>query len=147
VETVFGGGPRVEEKASKTGWAAVQARYRNDVVVRFNLTSQGEEQALSEAADRLFLDVWAAVAGEYVDVRLHRDDLPGLLGLLPGSLREPLMLVTDVADKVWATYPNADNKANAERVDARMIKSSVKGMDNIFFQDYQPLSVCCWKEG
>ncbi|RKU45994.1 putative metallocarboxypeptidase ecm14 [Coniochaeta pulveracea] len=146
VETVFGSSKPLEDKDTRAGWAAVQARYRNDVVVRFNVTNQGEEQALSEATDRLFLDVWAAVAGQYVDVRLHREDIPGLLGLLPKSLREPLTLVTDVADKVWETYPEKAGGRRAtvdevDKIDVRTVRSGTGGVDNIFFKDYQPLSV------
>lgn len=145
VETVFGTSKPLEDKDTSIEWAAVQARYRNDVVVRFNVTNQGEEQALSEATDRLFLDVWAAVAGQYVDVRLHREDIPGLMGLLPKSLREPLTLVTDVADKVWETYPDKTGGRPAgiqgDTIDARTVRSGTGGVDNIFFQDYQPLSV------
>lgn len=155
IEVVFGSRTERTNPDGNTSngadYAAVQARYRHDVVVRFNVTNQGEEQALSEAADRLFLDVWAVKTREFVDVRLHRDDLPSLLTLLPQSLQQPLTLVTDVAEKVWGTYPQgkkvkvktqgSKKEGTEEMFDHRMLAPNVPGVDNLFFSDYQPLSV------
>lgn len=121
---------------------AARARYSNDVVVRFNVTSLEEEAALEDAAGRLFLDVWA-FTDDYVDVRLHKDDVASLMTLLPSSLH-PAVLIPDVAAAVWATYPSYSSGKETlglDWVDPATIRPSAEGVDNIFFRDYQPLSV------
>ncbi len=50
------------------------AKYGGDVVLRFNLSTPVEEQALAEAADTLFLDVWAFTQN-WADIRLREDDV------------------------------------------------------------------------
>jgi extracellular matrix protein 14 len=44
------------------------------VVLRFNLSTSYEEQALAEAADTLFLDVWEFTSN-WADIRLREDDV------------------------------------------------------------------------
>ncbi|KAL2019977.1 hypothetical protein VTK56DRAFT_8977 [Thermocarpiscus australiensis] len=140
VEVVFG------KPSSRTkDWrpdAALQSRYRNDVVVRFNVTNSEEEAALSRAADQMFLDVWAFTT-EHVDVRLDKDDLSALLTLLPNSL-QPSVLIPDVAAAVWATYPSTAverSRFDSSMTDPARMKTSLDGMGNVFFRDYQPLTV------
>ena len=137
-----GGAGRGKDGSAKRYGGATQSRYLDDVVVRFNVTSSEEEGALSEAADRLFLDVWA-FTDEYVDVRLPRDDLASLMTLLPTSM-QPSVLITDVAAAVWATYPSNPSEKKIlgpDWVDPAMVKTSTDGVDHVFFQNYQPLSV------
>ena len=50
------------------------AKYGGDVVLRFNLSTPSEEQALAEAADTLFLDVWEFTSN-WADIRLREDDV------------------------------------------------------------------------
>lgn len=50
------------------------ARYGEDVVLRFNLSTAEEERALAEAADTLFLDVWEFTSN-WADIRLRKDDV------------------------------------------------------------------------
>lgn len=54
--------------------ATFLAKYGSDVVLRFNLTTPAEEQALAEAADTLFLDVWEFTSN-WADIRLREDDV------------------------------------------------------------------------
>ena len=140
VEAVFGK-PSTRTKGPGSG-AQLQSRYRNDVVVRFNVTNSEEEGVLAQAVEQMFLDVWAFTP-EYVDVRLDKDDVPALLTLLPKSL-EPSVLIPDVAAAVWATYPSASVKTSrieSSMADAAKMRTSLDGVGNIFFQNYQTLAV------
>ncbi|KAK3903348.1 hypothetical protein C8A05DRAFT_32930 [Staphylotrichum tortipilum] len=142
VEVVFGT-PSAGTKGGSRPDPALESRYRNDVVVRFNVTNSEEEAALASAAGQMFLDVWAFTP-QYVDVRLGKDDVSALLTLLPKAL-QPSVLIPDVAAAVWATYPSttATGKSRFEStvVDAAKLKTSLDGVGNIFFEDYQTLTV------
>ncbi|KAK4151309.1 hypothetical protein C8A00DRAFT_17284 [Chaetomidium leptoderma] len=140
VEVVFGK-PSTKTKGSGSG-AQLQFRYRNDVVVRFNVTNSEEEGALAQAVQQMFLDVWAFTP-DYVDVRLDKDDVSALLTLLPNSL-QPSVLMSDVAAAVWATYPSTavgKSRFESSMTDAAKMRTSLDGVGNIFFQDYQTLAV------
>ncbi|KAK4251123.1 hypothetical protein C7999DRAFT_11178 [Corynascus novoguineensis] len=140
LEVVFGK-PSTSTKDSRPG-AQLRSRYRNDVVIRFNVTNSEEEGAIAQAVDQMFLDVWAFTP-EFVDVRLAKDDVSALLTLLPSSL-EPSILIPDVAAAVWATYPSGlaeTSRLKSSMADAAKWRTSLDGVGNIFFQDYQPLAV------
>ncbi len=141
VEVVFGK-PTAGTRSSKPG-PALESRYRNDVVVRFNVTNSEEEAALASAAGQMFLDVWAFTP-QYVDVRLGKDDVPALMTLLPKAL-QPSVLIPDVAAAVWATYPSkaatGKSRFEATMADSAKSKTSLDGVGNIFFEDYQTLQV------
>ncbi|KAK3945013.1 hypothetical protein QBC46DRAFT_278284 [Diplogelasinospora grovesii] len=141
IELVFGKIPG-KAKESRPD-EALQARYRDDVVIRFNVSTSEEEGALSKAADQMLLDVWAFTP-EFVDIRLHKEDVTSLLTLLPASL-QPSVLIPDVSAAVMATYPSkaADgNRFDSDTGDSDKMRTLVAdGVDNIFFRDYQPLSV------
>lgn len=144
IELVFGRPSSKSQNKASTPYGGLQHNYGNEIVVRFNVTSAEEEGALSEAADRLFLDVWAFTT-EYVDIRLHKDDVASLLSLLPTSLRSGYStLIPDLAAAVWATYPSKPfdrNEFESIRLDPATIRAPRDGIDNIFFQDYQPMPV------
>ncbi len=73
------------------------ARYGGDVVLRFNLSTQLEEQALAEAADTLFLDVWEFTSN-WADVRLREDDV----SLVTTPLRNVLTHLGPITSRVIA---------------------------------------------
>ena len=50
------------------------AQYGGDLVLRFNLTTPADEEALAEAANTLFLDVWEFTSN-WADIRLRADDV------------------------------------------------------------------------
>lgn len=52
--------------------SSLQARYGNDVVLRFSVESPSQVAALREASNILFLDVWSST-DEWVDIRLAKD--------------------------------------------------------------------------
>lgn len=104
IEKVFGVPPKSVKAAPLEKSAAVVpasipqlpskllAKYGGDVVLRFNLSSPDEEQALAEAADTLFLDVWE-FTHNWADVRLREDDV--------GHCHIPLCLVIVIPLLTW----------------------------------------------
>ncbi|KAF3480421.1 uncharacterized protein GIQ15_05768 [Arthroderma uncinatum] len=140
---------RKQSQATSKAPATLQARYGEDVVLRFTIKTQDEVKALIEASNILFLDVWGT-HDEWVDIRLSRDVVPSLLGLLPASLRTShTPLIRDLAQTIYESYPNTNPSspsqqgAGARRFtpSASTSKSNSQGTKNVFFQDYQPLSV------
>ncbi|KAI4133370.1 MAG: hypothetical protein LQ338_000270 [Usnochroma carphineum] len=128
--------------------SSLLARYGGDVVLRFNITSEEEAIALAEAVNVLFLDVWE-YNSEWVDIRLSKDVVPSLLGLLPPSLHHahtPLM--HDLAQAIFESYPSLtfDDPSPPTQNDHRPFSPVLQTSENtdrtnIFFRDYQPLSV------
>ncbi|CAD6441687.1 93a645ae-b24f-4fae-9597-cf7d4a49905f [Sclerotinia trifoliorum] len=158
IEKIFGLPPKVAKRPGVPGNVArptnaqlpatLLAKYGGDVVLRFNLSTPAEEQALAEAADTLFLDVWEFTSN-WADIRLREDDVPSLLGLLPKSLQTAYShLMPDLAKSIYQSYPSmayadaAFSSKHVERAFTPALRTSkVEGADNIFFQNYQPLSV------
>ncbi|KAF2794357.1 hypothetical protein K505DRAFT_304095 [Melanomma pulvis-pyrius CBS 109.77] len=128
------------------------ARYGEDMVLRFNISTSQDASALAEAADILFLDVWE-FNEDWVDIRIAKDVVPSLLGLLPPTLQRShvaLMHDLDLAQAILNTYPSpsATQLHDEERSFSPSLKPSFpsgKGhpsrKGHPFFQDYQPLSV------
>ncbi|MCJ1378964.1 putative metallocarboxypeptidase ecm14 [Xylographa soralifera] len=122
------------------------ARYGGDVVLRFRIHQKDEAKALAEAVNVLFLDVWEFNT-EWVDIRLAKDVIPSLLGLLPASLQKshtPLM--HDLAQTIFESYPSLFSdvpEQPSHHTHRGFTPSLQKTPDetNIFFQQYQPLSV------
>ncbi|CAG8924560.1 unnamed protein product [Penicillium salamii] len=119
----------------------IHQRYGSDVVLRFLLRQPDEAEALSAASQVLYLDTWA-ITSEFVDIRLAEEMIPSLLDLLPLTLRSSYTpLMDNLADKIYASYPsnhhdNLDFGAGGA-FDGQ--KTAVIG--DLFFQEYQPLSV------
>ncbi|KAJ4356505.1 putative metallocarboxypeptidase ecm14 [Didymosphaeria variabile] len=122
------------------------ARYGEDIVLRFKITTPDEASALAEAADILFLDVWEFTS-DWVDIRIAKDVLPSLLGLLPKSLQNahvPLMQDLDLAQAIFSSYPSpSGTQSHDDDHYSPNLKPSPRlgGKGHPFFQDYQPLSV------
>lgn len=141
IELVFGRHP-----TKTTGPAAVpnglRARYANELVLRFNVSTHDEETALAEAAARLFLDIWA-FTDEFVDIRLHRDEVTPLLSLLPPSLQAAQStLIPDLATAVYQSLPVHGHQRSTDAETPLSASSTPLSVgDNLFFQDYQPLPV------
>lgn len=67
---------RVAPEIRENSWS----QYRDDVVLRFNLSSAAESIALGEAANTLFLDVWQHT-GSWVDVRIAKATVSAVICL------------------------------------------------------------------
>ncbi|KAK5127899.1 hypothetical protein LTR85_005016 [Meristemomyces frigidus] len=130
------------------------ARYGGDVVLRFNVSTSEEAKGLAEAADTLLLDVWE-FSQDWVDIRLSKDIVGPLLGLLPASLQQahtPLLRERDLAQAIYDTYPSPRGPSARSHEPAhtpspmrdRPFSPALQqndGETNIFFSEYQPLSV------
>ncbi|KAL7794995.1 hypothetical protein V8C37DRAFT_52203 [Trichoderma ceciliae] len=139
IELIFGRHPSKAAQAPTPSYS--QSRYANELVLRFNVTTDDEEAALAEAAARLFLDVWA-FTNEFVDIRLHTDEVAPLLGLLPRSLQlSQSTLIPDLAAAVYQSMPSASDGTMASDGVGWALSEQPRSADNIFFQDYQPLPV------
>ncbi|KAI9824512.1 MAG: hypothetical protein M1819_000867 [Sarea resinae] len=123
------------------------SRYSEDVVLRFNISTAAEAKSLAEAVNVLLLDVWE-FNDQWLDIRLRKDVVPYLLGLLPSSLQHahrPLML--DLAQAIFDSYPSPSTQDRGSpglgqhRSFSPSLRPSGDSETNIFFQDYQPLSV------
>ncbi|KAJ6444190.1 zinc carboxypeptidase domain-containing protein [Purpureocillium lavendulum] len=141
VEFFFGRHPTKAAKPAK-GLGAVRSKYTDELVLRFNVSTTDEEAALSDAAARLFLDVWA-FTGDYVDIRLHADEVAPLLGLLPKTLQSfHSTLIADLASAVYQSLPSSGDRASTDADGISWTLSApLSSGDNLFFQDYQPLPV------
>lgn len=125
------------------------ARHGEELVLRFNITTAAESAALSEAADTLFLDVWE-FTDDWVDIRLAKSILPSLLGLLPASLQHahlPLFQERELAQAIANTFPSPKPNHHEHTLERPRYHSfgpelgSQQSEGNLFFADYQPLSV------
>ncbi|KAK8252398.1 putative metallocarboxypeptidase ECM14 [Phyllosticta capitalensis] len=138
------GTPSAPSKGRVAPPPKVLARYGDDMVLRFNLTTEYEARKLADASATLFLDVWE-FNDNWVDIRVAKDVVPSLLGLLPPSLQEahaPLMRDHDLAQAIYDSYPATDPSAIPSREPfSHEVRSSQNAQTNLFFRDYQPLSV------
>ncbi|KAJ4294125.1 putative metallocarboxypeptidase ecm14 [Kalmusia sp. IMI 367209] len=122
------------------------ARYGDDIVLRFTVTTAEEASALADAADILFLDVWEFNA-DWVDIRIAKGVVPSLLGLLPLSLQDahvPLMQDLDLAQAIFSSLPSPSGTQSHDddhSYSPHIKPSPQSGSRHPFFQDYQPLSV------
>ena len=147
IESIFGAPkptiktPRHSKTGSSKTPAGVRTRYNKDVVLRFNMSTPTEVAALQEAADTLFLDVWAFTS-TWADIRISESDLPSLLGLLPSSLQTSYApLMPNLSDASYATYPSKKTSTLKTKHAFADLTAQAGDSNNMFFQDYQPLSV------
>ncbi|KAI1097059.1 hypothetical protein F5B19DRAFT_17872 [Rostrohypoxylon terebratum] len=125
-------------------------RYENEVVIRFNISTGAHEAALRKAIDQMLLDVWD-FTDNYTDIRIEARRIRPLLGILPPSLHgNHFILIPDLARAVAATYPSdgaslsiVQSPSNDRGITPAndIPKPKRRGVDDIFFHDYQPLSV------
>jgi extracellular matrix protein 14 len=128
--------------------STLRARYGGDVVLRFRIKTAEEARALAEAADTLYLDVWE-YAQDWVDIRMAKDVVEPLLGLLPASLHNahsPLM--HDLAQAIFESYPAGSIGQQTSMpfnqhhgFTPTLSHGNSNDGKELFFRDYQPLSV------
>lgn len=120
------------------------SKYTKFFVARFNITTAEEANTLKEVVHSLLLDVWA-VTPNYVDIRVRKDNFDGLLEFLPASLTASYsVLIPDLVSAAASTYPrptNLDIIPELSPASRSRLVTSLYDTDNLFFQDYQPLSV------
>lgn len=141
------GHPEKQKSLASGGDAAsetpVDTRYGEDVVLRFKIQTSEEAAALAEAVDVLFLDVWE-FNEDWADLRIAKDVVPSLLGLLPASLQkshQPLMQDLDLAQAIFGSFPSHTGTQSHDHYSPNLKPSPRSGRGHPFFQDYQPLSV------
>lgn len=130
--------------------ANIDRMFKNEIILRLNVSTPEEERALAEATETLFLDIWAWDGT--VDLRIQSNKVAALMTLLPPSLHTSYwVLVDDLASAVYASYPSPnvprEQKAEAERlskfsVDLTRPLSPGDGDEGLyFFRNYQPHKV------
>ncbi|KAL9097532.1 MAG: hypothetical protein Q9165_000428 [Trypethelium subeluteriae] len=102
----------------------LRTRYSDDIVLRFKCSTADEAWALSEACE-----------------------VSPLLSLLPESLQDahaPIMQDLDLAQAIYNSYPqtfSSSTRPHDNQLSKTNAASSNTDDTNIFFQNYQPLSV------
>lgn len=90
----------------------ILARYGGDLVLRFEIQSIEEAEALAEAVNVLFLDVWEFTT-EWVDIRLSKDVVSRLHSKLKQLTAETTGLGTVPARLVAAIAPACSHPFDA----------------------------------
>ncbi|KAF2400822.1 hypothetical protein EJ06DRAFT_493346 [Trichodelitschia bisporula] len=141
------------------------SQYKDQVVLRFNVSTPAEAESLAIASDDLYLDVWG-FSDNWVDIRLDTAVVPSLLGLLPTSLQRAHTQLIPSSSLVAAVAASRPQTASLHDIlsgarpseptspfppPSRRITSlhdaqtplrdpEAEGKD-LFFADYRPLSV------
>ncbi|KAH0536817.1 hypothetical protein FGG08_006350 [Glutinoglossum americanum] len=157
-------GSQIRQQSNFGSLSNLRARYDEDIVLRFNISSIDEAEALAEATAVLFLDIWES-NNEWVDIRLSKDvvrvnhfpyhdylftkfQVSPLLGLLPPSLqRSHTPLIYDLTQAISQSYPSPSNKDQSSQAShgspafTHDLRAPSGIAENPFFSNYQPLSV------
>jgi len=119
----------------------------DQLVLRFNITTDVDAQAISEAANTLFLDVWDQ-SEDRVDIRLANDDVSLLLGLLPSHLRNShtaLYTGDELARAIHRSYPSSTSipfeLSYRQRATTHSDRITRRPNSDVFFDEYRSLSV------
>lgn len=140
VEFFFGRHPTKETTRPVASLESLRNKYANELVIRFNVTNAAEEQALAEASNRLFLDIWG-VTRDYVDVRMHNSQLSPLLGLLPEALQSAHF--TLISDLPRVVFESLSKETSSHIIGPKgMLEKPPTALtvaDNLFFMRYHPL--------
>ncbi|KAK0664003.1 hypothetical protein QBC41DRAFT_367972 [Cercophora samala] len=119
----------------------VATRHEGGIVLRFNATTFEQRRILTNIT-RTFqaFDIWA-ISHDYVDARLWeaKKNLPHVLKRLPDSMKKPEIMIYDLPAAIWATYPKKTSGGFSSS--SLSVRTSREGMGNLFFKDYQRLSV------
>ncbi|KAK9412843.1 putative Zinc carboxypeptidase [Seiridium unicorne] len=132
----------------------LKPNYDRQVVLRFNVSTVEHEAAFRRAADQMLLDIWD-FGPSYTDIRIPKNRIRGFLDLLPEPMRtDHMVLIQDLARVVAATYPSRKDRIDFDAtmrqgqtpVDTKNRGQGVNDLfrhklDDLFFKDYQPMSV------
>lgn len=118
-------------------------RFKDEIIIRFNVSTAEEEQALAEATERLFLDIWSWDGT--VDLRVQKNHVKPLLSLLPPSLDSYWVLVDDLPSAIYDSYPSPPTPKEHTQFDRKVsvdLTNSPNGDEGLyFFRSYQPPKV------
>lgn len=132
----------------------LKPNYDRQVVLRFNVSTAEHEAAFRRASNQMLLDIWD-FGINYTDIRIPKNRIRGFLELLPEPMRtDHMVLIQDLARVVAATYPSRQDRvefATLLKQGATPVDTKIRGLgvndlfkhqlDDLFFKDYQPLSV------
>jgi extracellular matrix protein 14 len=118
------------------------SRYGSDIVLRIEVHNAEEVEALAEAVNILFLDVWDSNEN-YVDIRLAKEVVPSLLGLLPQSLQKShTLLIEDLSKMIYESqYPTRGFKHHKSGQTTSHTGLQSSDVADLFFDNYQPFPV------
>lgn len=119
-----------------------------DVVLRFNISTAEEASTFAEVAHHMFLDIWDHTES-WVDVRMAKEVVPHVLKQLPEEMQHahvPLFQEKELQAAIFDTYPKpGGNSAKTKAAYTPALNrdgAPAHGAEhNIFFTDFQPMSV------
>ncbi|KAF2721762.1 hypothetical protein K431DRAFT_284683 [Polychaeton citri CBS 116435] len=142
---------QLEKKTLPTGDALLD-KYADKLLVRIRSSSRHADSLLKQSADILELDVWEATSS-WLDILLEERDLCFLSDMIKDDDRKYTVLMSgrDLARAVDDQYPHRDLGSQERVKDTKTSQElrprsqgtgvSARQENNMFFNDYQPLSV------